>query len=206
MPTPSLLRDALYAAGVRQMQQDRHATLSDSDLDAIEAQVNDDTPIYVLTLIRELREARQALALLAEKAVGRTSELALERATGLRVEDVEREIVALKARWETAGPERSERLRALMPRFDFASCVPFGREGGGVLLNQCPHQLDLLTWICGMPVAVRGFCQLGKYHNIEVDDDVTAYMEFANGATGGGFIDANGRIDLKLIHFSTVTP
>lgn len=57
-------------------------------------------------------------------------------------------------------------------------------EGGGVLLNQCPHQLDLLTWICGMPVAVRGFCQLGKYHNIEVDDDVTAYMEFANGATG----------------------
>ena len=57
-------------------------------------------------------------------------------------------------------------------------------EGGGVLLNQCPHQLDLLTWICGMPTTVRGFCKLGKYHDIEVDDDVTAYLEFANGATG----------------------
>ncbi len=57
-------------------------------------------------------------------------------------------------------------------------------EGGGVLLNQSPHQLDMLQWICGMPARVRGFCGLGKYHRIEVEDDVTAYLEYPNGATG----------------------
>jgi predicted dehydrogenase len=57
-------------------------------------------------------------------------------------------------------------------------------EGGGVLLNQCPHQLDLLQWICGMPVSVRAFCYEGKWHDIEVEDDVTAYLEYENGATG----------------------
>jgi len=57
-------------------------------------------------------------------------------------------------------------------------------EGGGVLLNQCPHNLDLLQWICGMPSAVRAFCHNGKWHNIEVEDDVTAYLEYPNGATG----------------------
>jgi len=57
-------------------------------------------------------------------------------------------------------------------------------EGGGVLINQCPHNLDLWQWICGMPKRVRGFCYYGKYHDIEVEDDVTAYMEYENGATG----------------------
>lgn len=57
-------------------------------------------------------------------------------------------------------------------------------EGGGVLLNQCPHNLDLLQWICGMPKMVHSYCHEGKWHNIEVEDDVTAYMEFENGATG----------------------
>ena len=57
-------------------------------------------------------------------------------------------------------------------------------EGGGVLLNQCPHQLDLLQWICGMPVSVQAFMKFGQWHDIEVEDDVTAYMEFENGATG----------------------
>ena len=57
-------------------------------------------------------------------------------------------------------------------------------EGGGVLLNQVPHQLDLWQWTCGMPVRVRGFCGFGKYHEIEVEDDVTAYVEYENGATG----------------------
>lgn len=58
-------------------------------------------------------------------------------------------------------------------------------EGGGVLMNQCPHQLDLLQWICGMtPKTMRAFCHFGKWHDIEVEDDVTAYMEFPNGATG----------------------
>ena len=58
-------------------------------------------------------------------------------------------------------------------------------EGGGVLMNQCPHQLDLLQWICGMmPTKVRAFCQFGKWHRMETEDDVTAYLEFPNGATG----------------------
>jgi len=57
-------------------------------------------------------------------------------------------------------------------------------EGGGVLLNQCPHNLDLLQWICGMPIRVRGFCDIGKRHNIEVEDEVTAYLEYPDGCTG----------------------
>jgi predicted dehydrogenase len=54
-------------------------------------------------------------------------------------------------------------------------------EGGGVLLNQCPHNLDLFQWIFGMPSKVRGFCQFGRYHDIEVEDDVTAYFEYPDG-------------------------
>jgi predicted dehydrogenase len=64
-------------------------------------------------------------------------------------------------------------------------------EGGGVLLNQCLHNLDTLAWLCGPPKRVRGFCALGRYHDIEVEDDVTAYLEFANGATGV-FITSTG--------------
>jgi predicted dehydrogenase len=60
----------------------------------------------------------------------------------------------------------------------------WGGEGGGVLLNQCPHNLDLLQWICGMPTKVRGFCAIGKRHDIEVEDEVTAYLEYPNGCTG----------------------
>jgi predicted dehydrogenase len=57
-------------------------------------------------------------------------------------------------------------------------------EGGGVLLNQCPHNLDLFQWLCGMPSLVRAYCHFGKYHQIEVEDEVTAYLEYPNGATG----------------------
>lgn len=57
-------------------------------------------------------------------------------------------------------------------------------EGGGTLLNQNPHNLDLWQWTCGMPKRVRAFCYFGKYHDIEVEDDVTAYVEYENGATG----------------------
>ena len=57
-------------------------------------------------------------------------------------------------------------------------------DGGGVLLNQAPHNLDLWQWICGMPVSIRAFCGFGRWHDIEVEDDVTAYAEYANGATG----------------------
>jgi len=57
-------------------------------------------------------------------------------------------------------------------------------EGGGVLINQCPHNLDLWQWFFGLPERIRGFCAFGKYRDIEVEDDVTAYMEYKDGATG----------------------
>ena len=64
-------------------------------------------------------------------------------------------------------------------------------EGGGVLLNQCPHQLDLWQWICGMPSKVYTKMHFGKWHDIEVEDDVTTYVEYPNGATGT-FITTTG--------------
>ena len=67
----------------------------------------------------------------------------------------------------------------------------WGGEGGGVLLNQCPHNLDLYQWLFGMPDRVRGFCQFGRYHDIEVEDDVTAYFEYNDGTTGV-FITSTG--------------
>jgi predicted dehydrogenase len=57
-------------------------------------------------------------------------------------------------------------------------------EGGGVLLNQCPHNLDLYQWFTGMPKRVAGFAHIGKYHNIEVEDEVTGYFEYENGMVG----------------------
>ncbi len=64
-------------------------------------------------------------------------------------------------------------------------------EGGGVLLNQAPHNLDLWQWICGMPVSVTAFCDTAKYHRIEVEDDVTLFARYENGATGT-FITSTG--------------
>ena len=57
-------------------------------------------------------------------------------------------------------------------------------EGGGVLLNQCLHNLDLWQWIFGMPRRLRAFCGFGRHHEIEVEDEVTAYLEYESGATG----------------------
>jgi predicted dehydrogenase len=64
-------------------------------------------------------------------------------------------------------------------------------EGGGVLLNQCPHNIDLYQWFVGMPKRVTGFASLGKYHHIEVEDEVTAYFEHDNGMVGH-FITSTG--------------
>ena len=57
-------------------------------------------------------------------------------------------------------------------------------EGGGVLINQCPHNLDIWQHVCGMPSRVTAKMGFGKYHDIEVDDDVTAVVDYPNGATG----------------------
>lgn len=57
-------------------------------------------------------------------------------------------------------------------------------EGGGVLMNQCPHNLDILQWLCGMPLKMRANCSFGKHHEIEVEDEVVASFEYGNGAIG----------------------
>jgi predicted dehydrogenase len=64
-------------------------------------------------------------------------------------------------------------------------------EGGGVLINQCPHNLDLFQWFFGMPEKVTGFAGFGKYHEIEVEDEVTAFFEYQNGMVGH-FITSTG--------------
>lgn len=64
-------------------------------------------------------------------------------------------------------------------------------EGGGLLLNQCIHNLDIFQWLCGMPSKVQAFCRFGHTHDIEVEDEATAYFEYANGASGV-FIGSTG--------------
>lgn len=57
-------------------------------------------------------------------------------------------------------------------------------EGGGILTNQCPHNLDFYQWVFGLPKRISGHASIGKYHNIEVEDEVTAYFEHDNGMIG----------------------
>ena len=64
-------------------------------------------------------------------------------------------------------------------------------EGGGVLMNQCPHNLDLYQWMVGMPARVHGFVSFGKHHRVEIEDEVTAYFEHAGGMVGH-FITTTG--------------
>lgn len=77
----------------------------------------------------------------------------------------------------------------------------WGGEGGGVLVNQAPHQLDLWQWICGVPTKVYAKILYGCHRDIIVDNDVTIVTEYANGATGS-FItcthDANGTDRLEI--------
>jgi UDP-N-acetyl-2-amino-2-deoxyglucuronate dehydrogenase len=60
----------------------------------------------------------------------------------------------------------------------------WGGEGGGVLVNQAPHQLDLWQWICGVPSKVYAKIRFGAHREIAVDNDVTMVVEYPNGATG----------------------
>lgn len=60
----------------------------------------------------------------------------------------------------------------------------WGGEGGGILVNQCPHNLDMFQWLFGMPKSVTALAKIGKYHDIEVEDEFHALFDFENGATG----------------------
>lgn len=57
-------------------------------------------------------------------------------------------------------------------------------EGGGVMINQCIHNLDIWQYLFGKPDRIKSFCRFGKHHNIEVEDEVTAFMEYDNGISG----------------------
>jgi predicted dehydrogenase len=57
----------------------------------------------------------------------------------------------------------------------------FAREGGGLLVNQAPHLFDTLVWLFGTPRRALGICRFGRFHEIEVEDDVTAHFDFASG-------------------------
>ena len=65
-------------------------------------------------------------------------------------------------------------------------------EGGGALLNQCIHNIDVLQWLVGMPGAVTAQCAFGKYHDIEVEDEVTAILEF--GSASGTLVASTGEV------------
>jgi predicted dehydrogenase len=60
----------------------------------------------------------------------------------------------------------------------------WGGEGGGILTNQCPHNLDTYQWFFGLPDRITGFASIGKYHHIEVEDEVTAVFQHDNGMVG----------------------
>ncbi len=64
-------------------------------------------------------------------------------------------------------------------------------EGGGVLINQAPHNLDLWQWICGMPTSLSAECRVGAYHDIAVEDDAAITAHYATGATAY-FITSTG--------------
>lgn len=99
-------------------------------------------------------------------------------------------------------------------------------EGGGILTNQCPHNIDFYQWLFGVPSRISGHANLGKYHNIEVEDEVFAYFEHDNGMIGhfiattaespgtnrleivgenGKLIAENGRLLYERNHTSTLT-
>ena len=78
-------------------------------------------------------------------------------------------------------------------------------EGGGVLMNQCPHNLDLYQWLVGLPARVRGFVQFGKRHRIEVEDEVTAYFEHVSPPGEGGSVEGGAKHPGMIGHFITTT-
>ncbi|MBK0331102.1 Gfo/Idh/MocA family oxidoreductase [Brachybacterium sp. MASK1Z-5] len=60
----------------------------------------------------------------------------------------------------------------------------WGGEGGGVLVNQAPHQLDLWQWLCGIPKSVFAKLAFGFQRDIATEDEVNALVDFGDGATG----------------------
>lgn len=54
--------------------------------------------------------------------------------------------------------------------------------GGGVLINQCPHSIDLLLWYMGKPTEVFGYCRNFTHPEMEMEDNLVAVIRFASGS------------------------
>ncbi|WP_087484262.1 Gfo/Idh/MocA family protein [Brachybacterium massiliense] len=67
----------------------------------------------------------------------------------------------------------------------------WGGEGGGVLVNQAPHQLDLWQWLCGAPKKVFAKLAFGFQRDIATEDEVNAVVDFGDGATGSFITSTN---------------
>jgi len=147
--------------------------------------------IHVLVEKPIAAEARDATAMIGAYNTGRFHYPTLVFATNfvLRARDLwqrVRQIVAqgaigrlMRATWVVTDWFRTQAY------FDSADWRATWRgEGGGLLLNQAVHNLDLYHWLFGLPSRVRGFASLGKYHDIEVEDEVTVLFEHENGMLG----------------------
>jgi predicted dehydrogenase len=78
----------------------------------------------------------------------------------------------------------------------------WGGEGGGVLVNQAPHQIDLSQWLCGMPKKVFAKLGFGFRRDIAVEDEVVAVFDLGDGVTGTfttSVHDVNGTDRLEIL-------
>ena len=158
------------------------------------------TPHYGHTAIG-IRALKRGLHLLSEKPMG--VRLSDARALVETAEEQDRTLAVMfnqrtdplfiKARELTQGGELGElkRIHWTVTNWYRAQCyydsgawrATWRGEGGGVLMNQAPHNLDMWQWICGMPLRLRALCPVAKYHRIEVEDEALITGEYENGAT-----------------------
>lgn len=60
----------------------------------------------------------------------------------------------------------------------------YSAEGGGMLMNQVSHHIDLLVWLCGLPEDMQAHCYTAQERNIEVENEVSITMEYSGKAIG----------------------
>jgi len=85
------------------------------------------------------------------------------------------------------APDRVRCLRQVVPLAGVLRAPHQGKlenRGGGALINQAVHQIDILRWLAGPVAEVSAFWQLGALHRIESEDVVNAVLRYAGGATG----------------------
>lgn len=174
------------------------------DLDAIVNDANIDA-VLLLTPPNSRIELVERLAgagkhILMEKPIERTTEAAVQI-----VEQCERAGVLLGIVFQHRFREASERAQTLIEQGELGELalvnltVPWwraqsyydepgrgtlARDGGGVLISQAIHSLDLMLSLTGPVVEVTALAGTTRMHRMECEDFVTAGLRFANGALG----------------------